>query len=280
MAPKSWHAPKPPPVRWENDAADVRPLSTEHLGHKRNRVAAPVISDIVRTTKAHSRRAQLSNQTQDKHREEKLLEQVRFECGMFEGNWRDPTWDQKGQMPEEAPEERHSEWLGLHKGDMNSTQQLGAYILNGLQNYLRVGRAKITSLFWAENKGHPGVLEPDEFLAGLVRLGVVEEDQVSVSDVVEAMAIIDPNFDGRVNLPIIARAIAADRKVQGDRAQAVQQAERQHQAKIQTSYSESLPVEVVKVDRESRSLFNFERSFEKFRHQQRILLAHHNELGH
>lgn len=123
------------------------------------------------------------------------------------------------------------------------------------------------------------MLEPQEFLVGLVRLGIVEDGELSVHDVVQAMTTIDPNFDGRVSLPVLNRAVNAAHKVQGERTQAAQQVERQFQAKLSTSYSESLPVEVVKVDRESRSLFNFERSFEKFRSQQRILLAHHNELG-
>jgi hypothetical protein len=278
MAPRSWSTSQPTPVRWENDPADIRPLSTEDLGHKRNFIAKPVTSDIVRTTRCHAKRAQLSFQNLDKHRQEKILEQVKFETGVFDGRWRDPVLEQKGQLPEEAPEERH-EWLGNEKEDMHSTQQLGSHILFGLQNCLRTSRAKLTSLFWAEGKGHPGVLEPAEFLKGLERLGIVEEGELTLDDVVEAMTTIDPNFDGRVNLPIISRAIATATKIQSEQTKAAQQRALQYQDKISHSYSESLPVEVVKVDRESRSLFNFERSFEKFRNQQRLLLANHNELG-
>jgi len=108
----------------------------------------------------------------------------------------------------------------------------------------------------------------------------VDDGEFTEDNIVHAMTVIDPNFDGRVSLPVIARAIQATHKVQRQRDQSSQQQEKQHQNKLSTSYSESLPVEVVKVDMESRSLFNFERDFEKFRSQQRILLAHHNELGH
>jgi hypothetical protein len=94
------------------------------------------------------------------------------------------------------------------------------------------------------------------------------------------MRTIDPSFDGRVNIPVLARAINAAHKVQGQRTQVAQQTEKMKAQVAQCTYCDSLPVEIVKVDRESRSLFNFERSFEKFRAQQRILLDFHHELGH
>lgn len=282
IAPRPWASTTGQlPHRQENDAGDVRPLSSEQLGHRRNFVDAPKISDSVRTTKAHSERALIAFRNVDKNREEKLIEQVRFEKGMYDGRWRDPMLEagRVGQLPEENPEEKH-DWLGADHEEMHSQQQLGSRILFGLQSCLRTCRGKVTSLFAAESRSGPaGVLEPQEFLVGLVRLGIVEDGELSVHDVVQAMTTIDPNFDGRVSLPVLNRAVNAAHKVQGERTQAAQQVERQFQAKLSTSYSESLPVEVVKVDRESRSLFNFERSFEKFRSQQRILLAHHNELG-
>lgn len=285
LAPRPWETRKgQPPAREENAPGDVRPLSVEDLGHRRNRVAHPVTSDTVRPTRAHSERALMAFKTVDKEREERLLEHVRFEKGMYEGKWRDPLLERhpetgkQGHLPEENPEEKH-DWLGGDHQEMDSKQQLGSRILFGLQRSVRECRGKMTNLFKTENKSGPaGVLEPQEFLAGLVRLGVVEDGEISVEDVIHAMTTIDPNFDGHVNVPTIARAVNAAHKVQGQRTQANAQAEKQHQKQLSTSYSESLPVEVVKVDRESRSLFNFERSFEKFRHQQRVLLAHHNEL--
>jgi len=285
LAPRTWQTRKgQPPVRQDSDPADVRCLAQEDMAHKRNRVAHPVVSEIVRTTRAHSERALLANRNVDKNREEKLLEQVRFEKGMYEGKWRDPMLERQGQLPEESPEEQH-DWLGSDHEEMDRAQQLGSRILFGLQSCLRNSRGKVTSLFQAENRSVPsglpqGVLEPEEFLAGLVRLGVVEDGELSVDYVVEAMSTIDPNFDGRVNLPVIARAVNAAHKVQGQRMQAAQQVERQQVDMLRCHYAESLPVEVVKVDRESRSLFNFEKSFEKFRKQQRALLEQHHELGH
>lgn len=281
IAPRTWQTKKgEPPVRQVNDPGDVRPLETEDIGKKRNQIDKPKVTENVRTTRAHDERARMAFRSVDKNREEKLLEQARFEKGMYEGKWKDPILERAGQLPEEGPEEQH-DWLFSEKEEMHATQQLASRILFGLQSALRKSCGKISSLFNTENKkfnGTQGVLEPEEFLAGLVRLQVVEDGELTVDAVVEAMTIIDPNFDGRVNLPVISRALTAARKVQGVRTQVAQQEEKQHQAKLSTSYSESLPVEVVKVDRESRSLFNFERSFEKFRNQQRILLAHHNEV--
>lgn len=278
MAPRSWTTSKPPPVRWDNDAGDVRPLTMEDIGHRRNRAAGQVISDCVRTTNFHNRRAKLVHQIFDRNREDRFLEQVRFENGAYEGRWRDPLLDRQGQLPEEHPHEDH-DWVSRDKQDMNPAQQLASDILFGLQSHLRTSRQRISQLFDAESTGPRGVLEPKEFLRGLQRLGIISEG-ITVDDIVDAMSIIDPGYDGRVNLPTVSRAVAAAQKFQTQRTQASQRLEQQHQAKIQTSYSESLPVEVVKVDRESRSLFNFERSFEKFRSQQRELLAQHNELPH
>jgi len=288
LAPRSWPTKSGvPPVRQAADPGDLRPLDTEDLGHKRNRVDAPVISDIVRTTRAHNERALMANRSVDKHREEKLLEQVRFEKGMYEGTFRDPMTEEDHllkRLPVECAPEQH-DWLALDHGELQETQQLGSRILFGVQGCLRNCRGRITDLFRAENilspSGCPtGQLEPIEFLYGLVRLGVVEDGEFSEENIVHAMTVIDPNFDGRVSLPVIARALNAAHKVDRQRIQATQQLEKQHQNKLSTSYCESLPVEVVKVDMESRSLFNFERDFEKFRSQQRVLLAHHNELGH
>merc|ERR1719217_1734043 len=89
LAPRSWSTSKPVPARPQQDPSEVRPLHTDVLGHKRNRVVKPVVSEgIVRTTKAHKMRAQMMFSHMDKIRDEHLLEQVRFENGMYEGRWR------------------------------------------------------------------------------------------------------------------------------------------------------------------------------------------------
>lgn len=311
MPPKTWSK-SAPPVRYESDAGDVRPLAMEEQGHRRNRAAGQVISDSVRSTNTHNRRAKLVHQMFDRDREDRFLEQVQFENGAFEGCWRDPTLDRGGELPEESPEEDYS-WLAKQDWsqarpsseddllttlqleelkrrvktpktssdpvqDLGHAHEIASNILYGLHSQLQTDRQRISQLFAAENNGAKGVLEPKEFLRGLQRLGIVSED-ATVDEICDAMTVIDPSYDGRVNLPTVGRAVAAANKVQGQRTKASQRMEQQHQAKLQTSYSESLPVEVVKVDRESRSLFNFERSFEKFRSQQRELLAQHNEIS-
>merc|ERR1712039_301686 len=142
----------------------------------------------------------------------------------------------------------------------------------------RNSRGKLSHLFKTENKGTPGALEPEEFLKGLVRFGIVGEKELTEHDIIEALLAIDPTFDGRVNLPTLGRAVAVAQGLQKQRAQAAERVKQQHQTKLSNSYSETLPVDVVKVDWQARSLFDFERSFERFRAQQRELLSMHNEL--
>jgi len=94
------------------------------------------------------------------------------------------------------------------------------------------------------------------------------------------MSAIDPNFNGRVSLHLLSRAVCSAQGVQRDRAKESAERKQQHQTKISTTYSESLPVDVVKVDWQARSLCDFERAVANFRKQQRDLLASHHELPH
>lgn len=128
------------------------------------------------------------------------------------------------------------------------------------------------------NRGTIGVLEPSEFLEGIVRLGIAHEGQFTVEEIIQAMALIDPNFDGRVNFTALERAVAAARGVQRQQAQEAERLAQQHEKKVTQSYGEALPIEIVKVERQPKSLFDFERAFERFRKQQKELLAHHGEL--
>jgi hypothetical protein len=155
--------------------------------------------------------------------------------------------------------------------DMSNITLLATHILSSLQTCLRNSRGGLNGVFQVDM----GMLEPEEFLSGLIRLGIVADGELSVEQLVEVLPHIDATFDGYVNLASVAKAVNAARKTQGQ-----QQGDRQNKAKANASYCESLPVEVVKVEKEPRSLFDFERQYEKFRKQQRVLLEHHNEVPH
>lgn len=207
------------------------------------------------------------------------MEQIRFEHGVYEGRWRDPTIDLGGNAPEDSAQENHS-WLAGTSGELTPAQQVASRILFGIDRVLRMSHGKLSHLFKAVNGGTPGVLEPEEFLEGLVQLGILQKGELALEDILDAMGAIDVGFDGRINFTTLGRAISMTQTVQKQHALDSQRLAQQNQLKIHTTYGESLPVDVVKVDRDSRSLYNFERSFEKFKRQQRELLAQHNEHAH
>merc|ERR1719217_1540039 len=71
LAPRSWTTKDgKPPVRQSNDPGDLRPVSGDKK-ERRNHVSAPVVSEMVRSTKAHSQRALMLNRNADKTREER-----------------------------------------------------------------------------------------------------------------------------------------------------------------------------------------------------------------
>jgi len=277
LPPRSWAASPQVPTRWCDKLSDARPLDTQALGLKRNRSAGPVISPCVKTTQTHTQRAKRTFQVLDKRREEAVLEHARFENGVYEGKWRDPLLETKGQLPEVCPPERH-DWLGLPAEEMTPEQELAVRIVYGLFDVQTRFRGGLLALFAPENRGGPGVLEPEEFSRALVRLGVLTVGECSVERLVQAISLIDHSSDGRVNLPALARAIGVARCLRKEQQQATQMRQQQRQVFLNTKYSDSVPVDIVKLDKNSKSLFNFERSLERFRSQQRELLVQHNEV--
>lgn len=277
LPPRTWAASPPVPTRWCDDLSNARPLDTQALGLKRNRSAGPVISSTVRTTQAHTQRAKRTFMVLDKQREEAVLEHARFENGVYEGKWRDPMLETKGQLPEACPPERH-DWLGLFDDDMSPAQQLAQRIVFGIYDVQTRFRGGLLALFAPENRGGPGVLEPTDFLHALVRLGVMVEGECTIERLVQAISVIDQSSDGRVSLPALARAIGVARGLRKQQRQATERQHQQRQVFLNTKYSDSVPVDIVKLDKNSKSLYNFERSLEKFRSQQRELLIQHNEV--
>mmetsp|Transcript_72901 Transcript_72901/g.204757 ORF Transcript_72901/g.204757 Transcript_72901/m.204757 type:complete len:503 (+) Transcript_72901:45-1553(+) len=281
MMPKSWAPPKMTPHRWPRDPGDMRPATTEGQSHRhrRSRTGGASSSDIVRSTGAHDRRTALAFHAADKANEELQLERVRFEQGVFEGRWRDPLHDPVVSMHALGP--AHPSRVDFLADEVSDdrprAKKAASKLLFGVEVALRESRGNLRRLFASVNSGTPGVLEPHEFLRALVKVGVLEEDELTPEGIIEAMAYVDPSFDGRINFTMLEHAVAAARDVHRQR---LRDAERQAQHRVHrltNSYHDSLPVDVVKVERQPKSLFDFERAFERFRKQQRDLLAHHGE---
>jgi len=220
----------------------------------------------------------------DKGREEAFLEHARFENGMFEGRFHDPTKAMRGEVPEVHPPEHH-DWLRIPLEEMSPKRQRAACVLFGLNRALRQFRGGLQGLFAAENLGlrqenkggSTGVLEPIEFLRGLVRVGAVQEGNFTLEDVFQVMQIIDPGSDGRVRLPVVARAVAVARSVTLQRERDLESFEQLQDKRSRSSYHAKLPVEAVKVDKIPSSMLNFDRSFANFRSQQQNLLNYHEK---
>lgn len=286
MPPRHWVLSPQAPDRWRGDAADSRPSAVQELAVGRDRASGPVGSPQVRMTAAHTARSKLAFQHLDKRREEAVLEQARFENGVYEGRWRDPLLDRNGELPEASPAEEHS-WVSMPVEDLKPAQVKALKILYGIDTAVKQSMGRFADLFAAENSGPRGVLEVHEFLHGLLRLSVVSEGELAPDDLREIMSHVDPAFDGRVNLPVIARAIAAVRRMKEppppkfSGEQSLQDwrasvAEMRAKKDGQT-YGEAAPVEVIRLNYKA-GLYNFGKSFEKFRAQQKALLGHHAEL--
>eukprot|EP00930_Biecheleria_cincta_P062492 TRINITY_DN47960_c0_g1_i1.p1 TRINITY_DN47960_c0_g1~~TRINITY_DN47960_c0_g1_i1.p1 ORF type:complete len:561 (+),score=76.70 TRINITY_DN47960_c0_g1_i1:33-1685(+) len=225
-----------PPIEGQSercfgDAGDVRPLAARELqiGRHLPRSGHPT-SDIVRSNVAHKTKAKRVIETMHKRREEAVIEHAQFESGVFDGHWRDPLLDVGGHfrdlyhnVPEPGPAEDHS-WLfdasvcflagTPQELDVSEAQLNAVGMLTGLDRLLRRARSTLHALFAAENMAGPkGQLEPDQFLRGLTRLGVMKDSLYSTENLCEAMAAIDPCFDGRISLPVIGRALKVVRLV-------------------------------------------------------------------
>lgn len=271
--------------RWRGDAADLRPLAADGLSTSRNRKEGAVVSPSVRATAGHAARAAAAFQHMDKCREEAVIEQARFENGVFEGRWRDPMLDlPPGVVPEASPAVDHR-WLSLPMPQMNSDQVMALRLLYNINSAMRQIQGRFRDLFAKENQCARGVLELDEFSRGLLRLGVYREGEVSVDRLRHVVSIIDPGFDGRVNLPAIQRAIVEVRSLKEDPppvgaslADMKRWGQRRGAPVIAKlgDYGDVAPINAVKLNQD-HGIFEWQGNMQKFRTQQRDLLTHHGE---
>jgi len=211
-----------------------------------------------------------------KRRDEAFLENVRFEHGVYEGRWRDPMLESMGlALAEPDMPAEHQAWTSkLAEQDEEDDADLASCIIQGLEAAMLESKGKLSHLFRFENRGVMGTLQPSEFLEGLQRLEIVEPGHVDCQDIIDAMRKIDPDFDGRVNLPALRNAILKSkslrRKAQAARAEQDED-EGEEDAELMP-YGKHTPVAAVSVEKMD-SICNSQRSFAKFQHQQRQLIA-------
>lgn len=214
-----------------------------------------------------------------KRDDEAFLDRVRIESGVFDGKFPIPPHD---DFIVSQKEDVGSDWAvaadGDSRPDSSPLEAAAGKILRALSASMKESRAKLPALFKFVNRGAAGILEPAEFLEGLVRLGIVEENELSPDTIVRMMVAVDPEFDGRIYYTTLNRAISMAVRPAG-RTQAPDWATRTRETAPAATYGESLPFEAVKVDLHARSLYFFDRSFEKFRRQQKALLHEFGETA-
>jgi len=286
MPTRNWE-PNRTPSRSDQHANDQRPRHHKSAGNdggvKQAFVSKPTVPTGIRSTRGQDLKLQRVFQTLDNGIVEGGFEQQRYEEGNFQGKWAHPlNCRQSNFISDDTENHPVNIWMDQSLEESDEVALLASRILSGLTHALQARHSTLPRLFWAVNGGTPRVLDLEEFIDGLVRLQILEGAEVVTLKVLsEAMSLIDPNFDGRVNYPALSRAITA--------AQGVQRRYSQRQAAnracdgfkgptvdVCTRYGPDLPAEHVTVTN-SKSVYDFSKTMEKFRKQQATLLSYHGE---
>ncbi|CAJ1390300.1 unnamed protein product [Effrenium voratum] len=294
MPPRCWDQVKQPPDRYSRDVAEMRPRTAE--GRDRPLLKSPAEEMLtqheqakpkpsVRTTRAHRAMVQRRKEAARKKDQEAFIESVRFEQGQYEGRFSNPLVKDSG-LPNEkmiaavdnigaepAADEYDGPRVAWDAKEPWESLGLAKHIFLGLHDVMRERRANLKHLFKYVNQGVPGILEPSDFLEGLQRLGILERGEVSAQQMADLMHDTDPNFDGRVALSHIYKCVAAAKA----RLMPAQTTRKNVKQEAMEVYSQWVPVETVAVDRQPKSLWDFECSFERLRKQQDALLVIHKE---
>ncbi|CAE7340782.1 unnamed protein product [Symbiodinium necroappetens] len=295
MPPRCWVKGSEPPHRHPKDAADLRPRTAEGRDRPVRKGKADAViqqhrqqtKSRVPTNNAHRSCTQHRAHCVRKRDQERFVEAVRFEQGHFEGRFADPLIKNSGYPNDEMLNETHAigaedstpdgspqlAW-GLEAGE--TYEAMATHIFLGLHQAMREHHARLPHLFKPVNRGVPGVLEPAEFLEGLQRLRIVEKGQVSIQQLLEVMYELDPDFDGRIILSHVRKCIAATRALVNASQPGASENDLTNLLPAD-AYCQRVPVQRVVVERQPKSIWDFERSYEKFRNQQHELLIIHNE---
>jgi len=287
MPPRSWE-PTRGPQRSDQHVNDFRPRHVRGAANdgtlKQSHVSKPSVSETVRSSRGHDMKTEHVAKYLDRNHDEACLEQERHEDGNYGGRWCHPVRSKPTANLTDGPLTHHN-WMEQELSDQDESALLASRVISGITRALQERHSTLQRLFWCVNRGCSGVLEIDEFMEGLVKLQVLEYDEVSsLRLLAEAMMLLDPDFDGRVNLPALTRAVTAAQAVQRKPLQALQPKVRSQSAgrfrgstATLASYGAELPVEVVKVDKNSKSVCDFNRSRDMFHKQQAAMLAYHGE---
>jgi len=296
MPTRNWE-PKRAPDRSDQHANNQRPRNHKGTGNdggvKQSCQSKPTVPTGIRSTRGQDLKLQRVFQTLDKEQVEAGFEQQRYEEGNFGGKWAHPLNCRHSNFISDNIE-NHPVNILMDRSleDSDEVALLASRILSGLTNALQTRHSTLQRLFWAVNGGTPGVLDLEEFIDGLVRLQILEGAEVVTLKVLsEAMSLIDPCFDGRVNYPALTRAITHAQGVQrggmwtttlnlpGSIKPATNRAGdgcRGPTVDVCTRYGSELPAEHVTVTN-SKSVYDFSKTMEKFRKQQASLLSYHGE---
>lgn len=259
---------------------NVRPRTTKDSGNdggiRQAHITKPTVSDIVRSTRGHDTKAERVFQNLDRVREEAGLEHEKFEEGTFGGRWCHPVRPKKEHLTKENVEPHR--WMEQELNNAGEADLMASRILAGITRKLQEHHSTVPRLFKPVNihsQAH-GELELEDFIDGLMRLHILEDDEpVTLKVLSEAMSLIDPHFDGRVNYPALQRAVKAAQLVQRKPTRPRSGIAPRGSKATSTIYGAELPHEVVKVDMNSRSVYDFNTSKDLFAKQQRALLVEH-----
>lgn len=285
---RSWETSRAPQGSSHHTKTNTRPRNTKAANDGGERSAPhmsrPTVPDCVRSTRGHDLKLQYTFQNLDRARDEANMDNARHEEGSLGGRWCHAvtrpgtgTDTRPGTSESMVSEPPHS-WMEQDQSDMGGAAVLASRILAGMTRALNENHSTIPQLFNSVNHGTKAVLELEEFIEGLVRIQALDDaDAVSLKVLAEAMSLIDPEFDGRVNYPALSRGVAASQTVQRKKAQGNGGTAGRGPKATGAFYGGELPIEVVKVDKNSKSVFDFNRSRDMFFKQQAALLAFHGE---
>jgi len=267
--------------RSDQHTNDCRPRHHKDSGNdgavRQSYMSKSTCPDLVRSNRAQELKLGRVFQTLDNDREEACLEQTRFEEGNFGGRWCHPVRAKPGAYLNHGPM-HHFAWMEQDLSEMGEAGLLASRIVSGITKILQEQHSTMPRLFWAVNRDCPGVLELEDFVEGLRRLRIIPDDEnVTIRAMDDAVSLIDPDYDGRVNYPALTRAITAAQNLQRKQAQANTAAVSRGPLAETTNYGAELPVDMVKVDPNSKSVYDFNRSRDTFCKQQKALLAFHGE---
>eukprot|EP00746_Dinoflagellata_sp_MGD_P142879 gnl/MRDRNA2_/MRDRNA2_75780_c0_seq1.p1 gnl/MRDRNA2_/MRDRNA2_75780_c0~~gnl/MRDRNA2_/MRDRNA2_75780_c0_seq1.p1 ORF type:complete len:402 (-),score=52.06 gnl/MRDRNA2_/MRDRNA2_75780_c0_seq1:8-1213(-) len=161
----------------------------------------------VRCTRAHNRRAEayltgLANATM----EEQLEEQKSWD-GRHGFGWHDRCRDHLQWLDKNGRKDAAA-WLREPSETWTDPQHLTFCVLNAMYAFIKARRMRARDLFKVLDENGSGVLEPNEFLAGLQRVRVDMSETLTLPDLVTVFRTVDDNFDGSIGLLELEKAMA------------------------------------------------------------------------